>query len=112
REARNAGGRRGKERAASLRAEQRLAAGGRRLPRPGRVVPRPGLVTYYTNVSRERTGIASDPLAEGVKPLTKNASRTPDAAVADRLGERGARIRANQRQRDAAGRHRGPERSL
>src|SRR5438132_14189162 len=32
-----AGGRRGKERAASLRAEQRLAAGGRRLPRPGRV---------------------------------------------------------------------------
>jgi hypothetical protein len=30
-----AGGRRGKERAASLRAEQRLAAGGRRLPRPG-----------------------------------------------------------------------------
>src|SRR5207302_8256317 len=33
-----AGGRRGKERAASLRAEQRLAAGGRRLPRPE---PRP-----------------------------------------------------------------------
>src|SRR5438132_12967791 len=31
----HAGGRRGKERAASLRAEQRLAAGGRRLPRPG-----------------------------------------------------------------------------
>src|SRR6516162_2661364 len=30
-----AGGRRGKERAASLRAEQRLAAGGRSLPRPG-----------------------------------------------------------------------------
>src|SRR5580765_1584702 len=29
-----AGGRRGKERAASLRAQQRLAAGGRRLPRP------------------------------------------------------------------------------
>src|SRR5215831_17687773 len=29
-----AGGRRGKERAASLRAEQRLAAGGRSLPRP------------------------------------------------------------------------------
>jgi hypothetical protein len=38
-----AGGRRGKERAASLRAEQRLAAGGRRLPRPGKlVVPRDG----------------------------------------------------------------------
>src|SRR5207302_5331934 len=33
-----AGGRRGKEREASLRAEQRLAAGGRRLPRPE---PRP-----------------------------------------------------------------------
>ena len=32
-----AGGRRGKERAASLRAQQRLAAGGRRLPRPGSV---------------------------------------------------------------------------
>ena len=32
-----AGGRRGKERAASLRAQQRLAAGGRRLPRPGLV---------------------------------------------------------------------------
>src|SRR5438309_8394673 len=32
-----AGGRRGKERAASLRAEQRLAAGGRRLPDPDRV---------------------------------------------------------------------------
>src|SRR5207245_351828 len=33
-----AGGRRGKERAASLRAEQRLAAGGRSLPRPVRAV--------------------------------------------------------------------------
>src|SRR6478736_4133144 len=32
-----AGGRRGKERAASLRAQLRLAAGGRRLPRPGLV---------------------------------------------------------------------------
>src|SRR5439155_25207844 len=34
-----AGSRRGKERVASLRAEQRLAAGGRRLPRPGSVTP-------------------------------------------------------------------------
>src|SRR5579871_3085619 len=32
-----AGGRRGKERVASLRAEQRLAAGGCKLPRPGHV---------------------------------------------------------------------------
>jgi hypothetical protein len=32
--AHHAGGRRGKERAASLRAEQRLAAGGRRPPDP------------------------------------------------------------------------------
>jgi hypothetical protein len=45
-----AGGRRGKERAASLRAEQRLAAGGRRLPRPGliergRMLPRAGRVS-------------------------------------------------------------------
>src|SRR6266542_5442422 len=48
--AHHAGGRRGKERAASLRAQQRLAAGGRSLPRPGQAhpanvceaLPRPG----------------------------------------------------------------------
>src|SRR5438445_8406865 len=50
-----AGGRRGKERAASLRAEQRLAAGGRRLPRPGLVtvrrLPRPGRVKHLADAA-------------------------------------------------------------
>jgi hypothetical protein len=55
-----AGGRRGKERAASLRAEQRLAAGGRRLPRPGKPTraPRAGTTTRSgipTGLSRPRT---------------------------------------------------------
>src|SRR5213595_2918583 len=55
-----AGGRRGKERGASLRAEQRLAAGGRRLPRPGcvavRRLPRPGSVTPPSTASRDYAG--------------------------------------------------------
>src|SRR5439155_22960437 len=39
-----AGGRRGKERVARSRAEQRLAAGGRRLPRPVRTKEQSGYV--------------------------------------------------------------------
>src|SRR5207253_2351723 len=79
-----AGGRRGKERAASLRAEQRLAAGGRRLPRPGRLtvrrLPRPGRVTlpdltpYRAQAPPTRTPYRKPPKLEACGSLPAGGS--------------------------------------
>ena len=50
-----AGGRRGKERIASLRAELRLAAGGRRLPRPSCAIAR-NFIGWRRGVRSTRAG--------------------------------------------------------
>src|SRR5579859_4080471 len=82
REAPLAGGRRGKERAASLRAQQRLAAGGRRLPRPGRV--RSALLRRLPRPGRVRSALLRRlPRPVQVHDAVPYSTRTPEYFAAD-----------------------------
>src|SRR5579871_6982761 len=92
-----AGGRRGKERAASLRAEQRLAAGGRRLPRPGaalhavnvRRIPGQTLIFYGDGKGKTSAafGVALRAVGRGWKVLMIQYTKMGEWPKGEPMGE-------------------------